>query len=167
MTAAIETAADELREQIGQITRVDIDPIPAWWSQRFALACGETSQVYFDETAARAEGWAAIPLPPLLLSSTRAWGMGGSVSDLSEDGTPRRDVGLPADSGLRALGGGQRLTFVGDAVSGVGYTSEAEVVGVTPKSGRSGDLLIVEMQRRFTITGGNLVLVCNESRVLR
>ncbi|MGE0304353.1 MAG: MaoC family dehydratase N-terminal domain-containing protein [Acidimicrobiia bacterium] len=167
MNAPIDAAAAELRDHIGQVTTTEIEPIPTWWAQRFAMACGETSAVFFDEAAAREEGWEAIPLPPLLLSSTRAWGAGVRTSELSPDGTVRHDVGLPRNGGFRALGGGQRLAFVGDALTGVGYTAEAEIVGVEQKSGRSGDLLIVEMQRRFSIRGGELVLVCDESRVLR
>jgi hypothetical protein len=164
---AVAAAAEQLTGEVGRVTVTDIDPIPSWWAQRFAHACGEDDLSYFDVAAAQRAGWSAIPLPPLLLSSTRAWGGGVPADDLADDGTPRRDVGLPVDSALRALGGGQRLTFHGDLVTGVPLRAEAEIVGVTPKSGRSGDLLIVEMERRFSTLDGEVLLACNENRVLR
>ena len=42
--------------------------------RRFAIACGETDPVFFDdEAAARTAGCGGTPLPPLLLSSIRSW----------------------------------------------------------------------------------------------
>jgi hypothetical protein len=162
---SLDAARGEIESQVGQVRRTAIEPIPVVWARRFALACGETDPVWFDDDAARAAGYAAPPLPPLLLTSTRSWEAGPVA--LNPDGTPQDDPGFPAGHGLRALGGGQRLAFDGDAVTGVPLTAEVEVLGVEQKSGRSGDLLIVELERRFTDVDGRMLVRCAESRVLR
>ena len=77
------------------------------------------------------------------------------------------DVGYPAGSGLRTLGGGQALQFHADALAGVELVSEAEIKDVKTKEGRSGELLIVEVERRFLTADGELLITCDETRLLR
>jgi len=167
MSDALTNALAELRGRIGEPRRTDIGAVTPLAARRFAVACGETDPVFFDDDAAHAAGWAGTPLPPLLLSSTRSWEAGPARDELNEDGMLLTDVGYPSGQGLRALGGGQSLRFHADAVAGVELVTEAEVTGSQTKSGRSGDLLVVELERRFLTADGGLLLTCEETRILR
>ena len=167
MSDRLQAAADELAAQIGRVERTGIGPVPALWARRFAMACGETDAVFFDDAAAAAAGWAGTPLPPLLLTATRSWQPGPERDGLSDDGMPRVDIGIPAGHDLRVLGGGQSLHFHADALAGVDLVAEVELVNATPKEGRSGALLVVELQRRFSTVSGEPLLTCDETRILR
>src|SRR6516225_7415442 len=56
-------------------------------SQRYALATGDLNPIYFDESAARAAGYAGIVIPPLFL----AWALAPhrSLGELRQDGLYR------------------------------------------------------------------------------
>jgi hypothetical protein len=167
MSADVHAAAAELESQIGVVVRHEIGAISPLWARRFAVACGEDDPVFFDDDAAAAAGWAGTPLPPLLLSSTRSWQPGPDRAALDEDGTPISEVGFPRGFGLRALGGGQSLTFHADAIAGVELVADAELRHATVKSGRGGELIVVELERRFSTAEGELLVACGETRILR
>ena len=167
MSDGLQAALDAVRAQIGDVRRREIGAVSALSARRFAIACGETDPVFFEEAAARTAGWGGLPLPPLLLSSTRSWEPGPERDELNEDGMLLTDIGYPGGFGLRALGGGQSLRFHGDALAGVELATEAEVTGATRKTGRSGDLLVVELERRFLTADGELLVTCEETRILR
>ena len=167
MSERMAAALEQLQAQLGEVRRTDIGAVAPLWARRFALACGETDPVFFDDEAAAAAGYAGTPLPPLLLSSTRSWEPGPGRGELPEDGTNLTDVGYPTGSGLRTLGGGQSLRFHADALANVELVAEAEVRSATTKEGRSGELLIVEVERRFLTADGELLVTCDETRLLR
>jgi acyl dehydratase len=160
-------ALEELRASVGDVRRTEIGAITPLAARRFAVACGEIDPVFFDDVAANEAGWSGTPLPPLLLSSTRSWTSGPTRDELNEDGMLRTDVGYPSDRSMRALGGGQSLRFHADAVAGVALVTEAEVTGANTKAGRSGDLLVVELERRFVTAEGELLVTCEETRIFR
>jgi acyl dehydratase len=56
-------------------------------SQRYALAAGDVNPIYFDDSAARAAGYAGIVVPPLFL----AWALSPhrSLGELRQDGLYR------------------------------------------------------------------------------
>jgi N-terminal half of MaoC dehydratase len=167
VSATLQSAMDELRTTVGVVVSQELGPVSALWARRFALACGETDAIYFDDAAAAAAGWPGTPLPPLLLSSTRSWQPGPARDQLGEDGTALSDVGFPQGYGLRALGGGQSLHFHADATASVDIVAEAELTSANLKSGRSGELIVVELERRFSTADGQLLLTCDETRILR
>ena len=167
MSDRLRAAAEEIAAEIGRVERTEIEAIPALWARRFAIASGETDPVFYDAAAAAAGGWAGVPLPPLLLTATRSWKAGPPRTQLEEDGTPASDVGRPGGYDLRVLGGGQTVRFHADALAGVDLVNEVQVVAVTPKEGRSGSLLVVELERRFSTAAGELLVTCDESRILR
>jgi hypothetical protein len=167
MSSDLHLAAEDVRRQIGEVQRARIGAVPQLWARRFALASGETDPIFFDDEAARAAGWAGTPLPPLLLSSCRSWEPGPSHDGLAEDGKSLVDVGSPHGRGLRALGGGQSLELHADALAGVELATESEVTGATLKEGRSGDLLVVELDRRFLTLDGEPLVSCKETRLFR
>ena len=156
-----------VQAQIGAVQHSEIGSIAPVWARRFALASAEQDPIFFDDEAAAAAGYAGTPLPPLLLSSTRSFAVGPGRDALSEDGIVLTDVGYPTGSGLRTLGGGQSLQFHADALADVELATEAEVKSATTKEGRSGELLIVEVERRFLTADGELLITCDETRLLR
>jgi len=164
---ALRDAADDVRAQIGTIRRTEIGAVSPLWARRFALASAETDPIYFDEAAARAAGWAGTPLPPLLLSSTRSFEPGPGRGDLAGDGMSLVDAGYPRGHDVRVLGGGQSLELHADALAGVELATEAEVTDATLKEGRSGELLVVELERRFLTLDGEVLLTCHETRLFR
>jgi hypothetical protein len=163
----LQAAAETVLAQVGQVRRNEIGAVPPLWSRRFALASGETDPIYFDDDAARAAGWAGTPLPPLLLSSVRSWEPGPSQDDLAPDGMSLVDAGYPRGHDVRTMGGGQALELHADALAGVELVTEAEVTGATLKEGRSGGLLVVELERRFATLDGEPLLTCRETRLFR
>jgi hypothetical protein len=160
-------ALEELQSSMGHVRRTEIGVITPLTARRFAMACGETDAIFFDDAAAREAGWHGTPLPPLLLSSTRSWEAGPARDELNEDGMLRTDVGYPSGGSLRALGGGQALRFHADAVASVALVTAAEGTGASTKAGRSGDLLVVELERRFATAEGELLVTCQETRLFR
>ena len=165
--SSLETAAAMLRSKVGAVRRQSIGKVDPVWARRFALATGETDLIYFDPELAVSIGWRDSPLPPLMLSSTRTWDDGPTNEGLAEDGTPLNDVGFPTGSSLRSLGGGQSLNWIEDVLIGDEISTTSKVVGVSEKSANSGDILMVEIERRFYGTNGQLLLTCNEKRLLR
>jgi hypothetical protein len=167
MSAELNAAAEQVRRQIGEVHRARIGTVQTLWARRFALASGETDPIYYDEEAAHEAGWAGAPLPPLLLSSCRSWEPGPSRDDLADDGMSLVDVGYPRGHGLRVLGGGQSLELHADALAGVELATEAEVTAATLKEGRGGELLVVELERRFFTLDGESLVTCKETRIFR
>jgi len=167
MSPELEAAADQIRGQIGRVRRAEIGAVSPLWARRFALASGETDPIYFDDEAARAAGWVGTPLPPLLLSSVRSWEPGPSRDDLAGDGMSLVDAGYPRGHDVRSMGGGQSLELHADALAGVELATEAEVTGAQLKEGRSGDLLVVELERRFVTLDGEPLVTCRETRLFR
>ena len=167
MSDQMRAAVERLQRELGEVRRTEIGAVAPIWARRFAMASGETDAVFYEDAAAEAAGFAGTPLPPLLLSSTRSWEPGPGRGELGDDGIVLTDVGYPVGSGLRTLGGGQALQFHADALAGVELVSEAEVKDVRTKEGRSGELLIVEVERRFLTADGELLITCDETRLLR
>ena len=167
MSSELQAAAEDMRRQIGLARRAEIGAVAPLWARRFALASGETDPIYFDDDAARAAGWAGTPLPPLLLSSCRSWEPGPSREDLAEDGISLVDAGYPRGHGVRTMGGGQALELHADALAAVELAAEAEVTAATLKEGRSGKLLVVELERRFVTLDGEPLVTCRETRIFR
>ena len=104
---------------------------------------------------------------PLFLSSVMGWKAGPEASELYPDGTADGFVpGLPL-SGVRLMGVGQDLEFHEPPQIGAGVTLETTVTDVELKKGRSGDLLFIHLQRRYTSADGTLLTTCRETFVAR
>lgn len=166
MSEPLDRAMMQLRERLGLTVETRIGRIGALAAQRFAVASSDDAPMYFDVAAAQAAGYAALPLPPLLLTSTRQWDPGPRLSDLRPDGTPLTDLGLP-EGDVRVLGGGQRIRFFRDVTVDTEVVSRVQLRRVTPEDARGGPLLVVDLLRTFRDAAGTPLVECEETRLLR
>jgi acyl dehydratase len=162
-----DQALEYLDERRGSTVTADIGRVSELFSQRFAVASSDLNPIYFDREAAEAAGYAALPLPPLLLSSVRGWEAGPTGADLLPDGTPVEDFEVPAELGLHVLGGGQELEFRTDLTTESVIHAEFRLDDAKLKQGRSGDLLVVTLSRTFYEKDGEIALRCTDTRLLR
>jgi len=166
MSDLLDAAETELLSSLRQETTIQLGPVTAREAQRFAVACGDRDSIYFSHDAATEAGYTGLPVPSLYLSSVRSWDAGPWSEDLLADGTNPHDVGLPTTPGIRVLGGGQTLEFGSDLHVGEPVEATFRVSAVDRKQGRTGDLLVVTVERDYR-RGDDLVLHCVESRLLR
>jgi hydroxyacyl-ACP dehydratase HTD2-like protein with hotdog domain len=165
--SAVQEAAADLAARVGSRERLDLGRVSARDARRFAVASGDSNPVYHDAVAAAEDGYEALAVPPLLLPATRQWGPGPDAAGLRPDGLARDDVGLPGVGGLRTVGGGQALLFHANVCVDVPIVAELTLRDVAVKHGRSGELLIVAIDRSYRQADGTPLLECRETRVLR
>lgn len=79
-------------------------------------------------------------------------------SDLGPDGHPNKGVFLPPIPLPRRMGAGRRVQIMGNLVVGQPATKTAEVAAILPKSGRSGNIVVLTMRLTFE-TGGKVIAV--------
>lgn len=137
---------------VGTSTTEHLGRIEQLAAQRFAVAAG------------------AIPSAephPLFLSSVMGWQAGPDEQDLYPDGTAHGFVpGLPLGD-VRLMGAGQDLEFHEPPQAGADVTLETTVSDVELKHGRSGDLLLIHLTRRYTDADGTLLTTCRETFIAR
>lgn len=144
----IATAAERLAAETGVTRRRDLGPLPARDLERFAVVAGG-------------------PVAQLYLSSVMGWSTGPQESDLREDGTGIDETrGLPLD-GLRLMGAGQELEFHRPVRAGDRVIEHTTLLDVRRRSGRSGDLLLLTVRRRFTDDADRPLVTCDETFVVR
>lgn len=145
---AIAAAAERLAAETGVTRRRDLGPLAARDLERFAVVAGG-------------------PVAQLYLSSVMDWSTGPQESDLREDGTGSEATrGLPLD-GLRLMGAGQELEFHRPVRAGDRVVEHTTLLGVRRRSGRSGDLLLLTVRRRFTDDADRPLVTCDETFVAR
>lgn len=104
------------------------------------------------------------PLPPmwhwfLLLSHPK-------TSEIGEDGHPADGPFLPPIPGRRRMFAGGRLQQHGPIPFGSELHSASAVTSVTPKSGRSGEMLFVTVRTELTVDGGTDVVAVEEQDIV-
>jgi N-terminal half of MaoC dehydratase len=152
---ALEQAADQLRAEIGQVTEVSIPAISSLTVRRFQVATGSP-----------ADGTEPSAVPPILLTATRDWTAGPPSSELNSDGTTP-DLGIPKDADVHVLGGGQSITLHRPIPLDSPLIAQMRLTAVNTKNGRTGQLVVIDIERRYFDSAGRELLTCNESRVLR
>jgi acyl dehydratase len=163
----LSRAHEAAQARVGQTTWASLGRMSAREFQRFAIACGETNPVYYDDVAARSAGFPAAIAPPLYLSSVTNWGAGPSLSELRQDGSGHSDTrDLPLD-GLRLMGCGQELEFHAPVTDGTEVSVESYLSSAELKEGTSGPLLILKTTRRYLDSSGSPVAVCTETVIAR
>lgn len=105
------------------------------------------------------------PVPPLWhWVALPHWASSGQ---LGPDGHPRRGSFLPPVALPRRMFAGGRVRFPGTLRVGETVRREAEVLSVTEKNGRSGSLVIVEVQTRLYTAGETLAIEERQNIVYR
>ena len=85
-------------------------------------------------------------------------------ADLAPDGHARRGGFLPPSALPRRMWGGGRLTFHQPLRVGETARRESEIISITAKRGRSGDLLFVTL--RHVISGGDGAAITEEHDIV-
>ena len=133
---------------------------------RFAIACGDDDPAYRSSEAAHAAGFAAIPAPPMMLTSTIEWGAGPPLDELRQDGSGvGRESWLPLE-GMRLMGGGQDVTFHADVLAETEFVGEVVLEDVQRKDGRS-PLLLLTITTEYRTATGEALATCRETLIAR
>lgn len=159
-------AYEAVRSHVGRSYRRDLGELLARDLQRFAVAVGDDLPLTMDPAVAAAAGLPGIAAPPLFLSAVMGWADGPRESELLADGAaPDGLADLPV-AGLRLMGGGQALEFYRPAVAGTRIVQETRISDVQIKSGSSGRLLLMQVERTF-LGDGDLLARCVETFIGR
>lgn len=159
----LQEAHDRAAPFIGRTERVALGRIHAREVARFAIATGDPSPVWSDESAAREAGYAGVPVPPLYLTAVLGWGAGPREDELMADGNALPSLGSVPLDGLRLMGGGQQVTVHHPVLVGTDVVLDTTVERLERKQGRSGPLLIVSVLRHYRDDMGLLLVECRES----
>lgn len=162
----LQSAYERALPHVGRTQSVDLGTLAVRDAQRFAMAYGEQSSVYYDEGAARDAGYAGLPVPPLFLSAILGWQAGPPEAQLLEDGNAEEPLGSVPLDGLRLMGGGQSLRFVEPVLCGSALTMEVVVDKLELKNGRSGPLMLLTVVRRY-LEQERLLVECTETFIAR
>jgi len=162
----VEAIYEAIRTQIGRSSRRDIGQLRSIDMQRFAVAVGDDLPVTMDPAVAAAAGLPDVAAPPLFLSTVMGWDAGPPESGLLADGVAPGGVADLPVGGLRVMGGGQSLEFLQPVVAGARIVVETRIKDVQLKKGRSGDLLLIQVERLF-FGDGELLQRCVETFIGR
>lgn len=152
----VEQAFATASRALGEVTRVELGSVSVRDLGRFQVAVWGSVQ---DSAAGPLDGTRPHPL---FLSSVLVWGAGPPESALLPDGNAPDPFAGVSLGGLRLMGGGQELTMHRDVVSDTPMVMEVSIADVTLRQGRSGPLLVLVVQRRFSDATGPL-LDCRET----
>ena len=163
----LQSAYDRLQERLGQVTRVRLSTVRAADFRRFAVACDHLDPVVMDDAAAVAAGLPSSVAPPSFVSSVMGWGEGPPSGELRPDGTGGDPLsGLPVE-GLRLVGAGQQVEIHGPVVDGTELHLEITLEEVQLKQGRSGELVLLKIRKRFLDGHDRQLVVCDETFIGR
>lgn len=167
MSVSFEEVYEQIKGQIGKTRTVPIGIISRRDFERFAMAVDDRNPLYFDEAFAREHGYPGAIAPPTYLSAVLGWESGPPESALRTDGTPHNDAMAVPIRGLRVMGGGQELEFHQPIVADMDLVMEFGISGAELKQGKSGPLIVIQIEKRYLTTSGVLVLVCRENAIAR
>jgi len=162
----VQAVYEKLRPHVGQSSQRDIGQLRSVDMQRFAVAVGDDLPITMNAAVAAAAGLPDVAAPPLFLSTVMSWDAGPPESRLLADGlAPDGLYDLPV-GGLRLMGGGQSLEFLQPVVAGSRIAVQICVKDVQLKAGRSGPLILIQIERTF-IGDGEILLRCVETFIGR
>jgi acyl dehydratase len=166
MSVSFPEIYEQVKAQLGKTRRIPFGVINRRDVERFAFAVDDPNPLFFDDAFARAHGYSSAIAPPLYLSSVLGWESGPPQDSLSPDGNPFDETALPV-GGLRVMGGGQELEFHRPVTAGLEVVIEFSVTNVELKQGRSGPLLVIQLQKKFLTKDGALLVTCRENAIAR
>lgn len=133
---------------------------------RYARAIGETDPIHFDPEAARNAGFVDVVAPPYFPYTIRMQAANlRDRADLEPDGSSSEDV--PPVETTRAMAGETTIEMGVPVVAGDVITLDKRIVDLYEKSGRSGDLVFVVQEFRFTNQRGDLAMREEFTRIYR
>lgn len=140
MNPEVQAAIPELEKWIGR-KRVVHDEIGLTSVQRAAATLDtDPSSIKVGDPIPRA--WFNMFFPDICRDS-----------EIGPDGHPHKGVFLPPIPLPRRMGAGRRVQIMGNLVVGQPATKTAEVAAILPKSGRSGNIVILTMRLTFETAG--------------
>lgn len=167
MSTTFETAYASAQHVLGKVNVLDLGRVSRKDFQRFAFAIDDLNPRYLDENEARAHGFPDVVAPPIYLSGVMGWEPGPAEWELRPDGTGRTETaGLPLE-GLRLMGAGQELEFHHPVTDGLHVKAHVSLDRAELKQGRSGQLLLLRILRRFVDGDGRELITCRESFIAR
>jgi acyl dehydratase len=140
--------------------------ITAAMIQRYAVAVGDESPLYFDDAYARACGYLGIIAPPTFLAAVLGWEAGPAERELLSDGSDPALI-IPETAGYKFMGGGQTLTFQEPVYAGDGITARKRVTDVYERQARSGALFFVVSETVYVNQQGTQLMHCRETLIAR
>jgi acyl dehydratase len=167
MSVSFPEIYEQVKAQLGKTRRIPFGVINRRDVERFAFAVDDPNPLFFDDAFARAHGYSSAIAPPLYLSSVLGWESGPPQDSLSPDGNPSGDETALPVGGLRVMGGGQELEFHRPVTAGLEVVIEFSVTNVELKQGRSGPLLVIQLQKKFLTNDGALLVTCRENAIAR
>ena len=132
-------------------------PVEEGKIREFALAIGDPNPIYFDEEAARKEGFDGTPVPLTFLQVIDMWG--GYTFD-----EKTKLLGL---NPVKVLHGEQEYEFLGDIYAGDVLTVHGKVVDVQVKEGASGGMNFIKTENRYVNQNGTTVAVSRNTTIER
>ena len=167
MSVSLSVIYEQVKRELNRPRRIPVGTLRRREFQRFAAASDDPNPLFFDDAFARDCGYPAAITPPLYLSSVMGWEAGPPQDELRPDGTPATDATALAIEGLRLMGAGQELEFHRPAVDGTEVVMEFSVSNVEFKRGRSGELLVIEVQKKYLDGAGLPLVTCRENFIAR
>jgi acyl dehydratase len=124
-------------------------------SQRYALAAGDLNPIYFDESAARAAGYAGIVVPPLFL----AWALSPhrSLAELRQDGLYRARGKRVSLRVKRMMFAGEEWEYLAPVHPGDTITATVRLESLEEKQGNSERFVLPTTDTRSTNQHGVVV----------
>ena len=124
-------------------------------SQRYALATGDLNPIYFDESAARAAGYAGIVIPPLFL----AWALAPhrSLGELRQDGLYRARGKRVTLRVKRMMFAGEEWEYLAPVYPGDTITATVRLESLEEKQGSSERFVLQTTETRYTNQHGVVV----------
>lgn len=167
MNEAMELHYESVRQCLGREETVLLGIVTRQHMQRFAYACGDLNPLYFDEEVARAAGHDSLLAPPVFLTGILSWETGPEERVLRPDGLSDSDIAFLQLPGARLMGGGQDLEFDTPLQDGDEVSVQRKVTDVQKRSSRSGDIVLLSLEKRFSNQRGETLVICRETMIVR
>ena len=142
------------RKWIGTELGASVLPIERDRLRLFAKAIGETNAIYFNDDAAKAAGYSALPAPPTFLFAAEL-DSGAAFAMLERMGVPL----------CRLLHGEQTFEYFRPLIAGDVVTVTSTVNDIYEKKG--GALEFIEMLSEARTSGGELAATLRSVSVVR
>jgi acyl dehydratase len=157
---------DEIRSWIGHET-------PPWTIEatklditRFAVATNDLNPLYLDEEYAKKSHYGGVIAPPLFYMAPLTNPV--PETELRPDGLPYEGkFPIPPTPLPRLMDGGTEIEFFAPIRAGDTLTGRCKITDIYQKEGRTGPLIFVVRECRYTNQNGELVLVETGSSILR